>query len=224
MNTWVPPSWCSGSAQCGLTLLWQDPTYCKVPRLAYNWVTTAHRPYLHSSLGMEASLFFFKYATEKINKKWHSALQKPKLLQLLLGGRDDLNFFINSFVQTKLPPPLCFCIHSAGKFQPFLQFRHLCWNVHDNGPVTEKLQLTVLDYSMLTPQSQSFNYMTQQHEWAWYQTLQNDKCSSCSQGDNVTTRHLQTDTGERKVSPRRYLDQQSSKQPILPFVSSNTIT
>lgn len=52
---------------------------------------------------------------------------------------------------------------------------------------------------------------------SWYQTLQSDKCTSCSQEDNVTTLHLQTDTGKRKVSPRRHLEWQSSKQLLLRF-------
>lgn len=43
---------------------------------------------------------------------WHQEKTKWHL------SRDHLNF-ISSFVQTKLQPPLCFCIRFAGQVQPF---------------------------------------------------------------------------------------------------------
>lgn len=64
---------------------------------------------------------------------------KPKMPSLFLGGRDDLNFFINPFIQTKLHPPLYSCIHPAGGFQPFWLFVTAVLNLHDDGPTTAKL-------------------------------------------------------------------------------------
>lgn len=56
-------------------------------------------------LSVVEALLFLQHDTEKKTKRHIS--------------RDHLNYFINSFVQTKLQHPLCFCIHSAGKVQLF---------------------------------------------------------------------------------------------------------